>query len=128
MPTPSIAAVSPDARRACAGFSLLEVLASLAIAVILVFTASSALMTVLRGEETAEHLRRGTMLVHTLASRQWTGRIPPEDMEESGAEGWALQVESVSGGTEEEPLEWSVWKASPPARPSLTITVAFRAR
>lgn len=104
------------------GFTLLEVLASLVITVILVFVMSSSLATVMRGEESAEWLRQGTLLVRTLSAQSC--RTGGAFMDVSGQ--WNIRSEDVRVRHDDEEERWRVWELTPQSRSGLVIPVALR--
>lgn len=106
-----------------AGFSLIEVVAAMTIAVILVLTASSALLTALRGEETAEHFRQASLLIPTLAATHWLGLAEPAP---DAFAGWTVAAGSQTDSDADEPVEWRIWDLAPDGRPSLPVRVALR--
>ncbi len=105
------------------GFTFVEVLVALLAATLLVFAASSALITSLRAEETAARLAAGSLLVHTVYTRAC---LNPEDANGPAATDWAVSSDLFETRTEAATNRWRVWMMFPKAQPSLGITLALR--
>jgi prepilin-type N-terminal cleavage/methylation domain-containing protein len=110
-------------RPASQGFTFVEVLVALLAASLLVSAAASALITSLRAEQTAAHLRTGALLVQAVFARNCldageTNGVPDTD--------WAMTSDLFETRTETATNTWRVWVLFPNDRPSLSVTLALR--
>ena len=107
------------------GFSLLEVVVAMAVAVVLVFAVSATLTTVLRGEETAEWLRQGALHIRTIQARFYL-EGGDGGLESGAYEPWAVRFEDVAVPAGEDSEAWRVWELAPDARSGLLVPMALR--
>ncbi|MFH0954348.1 MAG: prepilin-type N-terminal cleavage/methylation domain-containing protein [Verrucomicrobiota bacterium] len=107
------------------GFTFIEVLVALLMASILVSVACSAIITLLRAEQTADRLREGGFLARQVSAETYLGLVTT-GLEVQVDSAWAADSEIVPDDSETEPGLWRVWTLYPKDRPSLRTAVATR--
>ena len=105
------------------GFTFVEVLVALLVAALLVSAASSALITSLAAERTAARMQEATLLVPTIASREY---LQPGETNGALHADWAVNSDVVETKGASATNTWRMWTMSPKDRPLLTMTFALR--
>ncbi len=117
--------ISPAPSNKLGGFTFIEVLAALVIAALLVGATCSALLTTLRAEQLAGHLRTAGLMSQQIIAECYRGQAPTQLMKQAEAE-WTLASNTVFQTVEESNQAWQVWTLSPRDRPSLSIQISLR--
>jgi len=107
------------------GFTFLEVLIAMAVAVLLATITCSSLITVLRSEESARRLRDGSLLVESITSAAYR-QAPDENYLKTTFTDWDIQSELQEEAVKPNRIVWRIWKLHPKERPSLCIELAYR--
>ena len=107
------------------GFTFLEVLIALLVAVILVSVACSSLMTSLKAEQIADWQRDASFLVNQLATETKLS-IESTGVTARAQEGWEIHSDDIEAGSGPHAIMWRVWILYPRERPSLTVTFSSR--
>ncbi len=102
------------------GFTLVEVLAALAVLAVATFVIASALTSVTRSQDLSGRLKYGPLVVRTIGARSWTGAGRTD--EDVRLNGWMGRVEWRKSGSDEIAQRWRIWVFWPAERPSLRIT------
>ena len=109
------------------GFTFLEVLIALAVAAILVTVACTALVTALRAEQGAGHLREAGLLIGSIQAETWLGDGDDTPYPAEAFPNWEITASTEDTLTGDEQIEWEVWTLAPRDRPSLRTSFAMRA-
>ena len=107
------------------GFTFVEVLIALLVAVILVSVACSSLITSLKAEQTSDWQRDASFLVSQLATEARLGVESTGVVAQAGTD-WEINSDDIEAGSGPEAITWRVWILYPRERPSLTVTFASR--
>jgi prepilin-type N-terminal cleavage/methylation domain-containing protein len=107
------------------GFTFVEVLIALLVAVILASVACSSLITSLKAEQVSGWQRDASFLVNRLASETRLGIEPPAVMTQAGSD-WEVHWDDIESGAGTDVITWRVWILYPRERPSMTVTFSSR--
>lgn len=102
---------------AAQGFSLLETLIALTIAVLLVTVAASTLSVTLRAERAMDRLEDGRRLSEEWLA-EWYSTGAASNTLARNAEHWLFTMTEVETGPADDRVRWSVWEIAPRDRPS----------
>lgn len=112
---PALRARSPQR-----AFTLIEVLAALAVVAVATFVVTSALISVARAERLSEQLKYGPLVIRTIVARRWMDLLKKEDRLEMN--GWRVSADLVTETQGDIPLRWRTWTLSPAEYPSLQVS------
>jgi prepilin-type N-terminal cleavage/methylation domain-containing protein len=108
------------------GFTLLETLIALTIAVLLVTVAASTLSVTLGAERALDHVEAARRLSEAwLAERYATGAAT--NAVARHADDWVFTVTEAETGPAENRARWEVWEIAPRDRPSAAWRICLRA-
>jgi prepilin-type N-terminal cleavage/methylation domain-containing protein len=107
------------------GFTFVEVLIALLVAVILVSVACSSLITSLKAEQTSDWQRDAAFLISQLSTEARLGIEPTGVVAQVRAD-WEINSDDIEAGSGLDEITWRVWILYPRERPSLTVTFSQR--
>jgi prepilin-type N-terminal cleavage/methylation domain-containing protein len=105
---------------AIAGFTLIEVLAALAVLAATTFVVTSALIAVARAQHLTHALQHGALVIRTAQSRHVVHDYRPQETET--LDGWTVRQEERFDEDADGKLHWRLWTLAPTDRPSLRIS------
>ena len=106
------------------GFTFTEVLISLMICSLLVGTVCASLIHILRTEKRTTLLQDIPLHLQTLACRTYLNGGPQQNTTVSLPAKWLADSEEYS--FEDEEINWTIWRLSPPDQPSFVSSHAVR--
>ncbi len=108
------------------GFTLLESLIALAVVAMAVTLLARTHVQTLRAEGMGQALEGARVRMETVVSSIMLGQDPRAVLEESLADGWALRMEPVPGGSGS--TVWQAWTIAASNLPAVGLTVHLRVR
>ena len=107
------------------GFTFVEVLIALLVAVILVSVACSSLITSLKAEQTSDWQRDASFLISQLSTEARLGIESTGVVTQVRAD-WEVNSDDIKAGEGPDAIMWRIWILYPRERPSLTVTFCSR--
>ena len=107
------------------GFTFVEVLIALLVAVILVSVACTSLITSLKAEQISDWQRDASFLMNQLVTEARLGIESTGVVTQVSAD-WEITSDDIEVGSEPDVVSWRVWILYPRERPSLTVTFSAR--
>lgn len=109
-----------------AGFTFVEVLVALGLAVLLISVTAATLSTTLRAERALDYREHGHRIAASLQAELYlTGAASNTAAQTS--EHWLLTETRMQNGPATGRVYWSVWEISPRARPASAVRIAMLA-
>jgi len=102
------------------GFTLVEVIAALAVLAVATFVVVSALSSVTRSQDLSGRLKYAPLVIRTIGARSWIKQDWTDG--DVGLNGWLGRAELRKGNPDEIARRWRIWVLWPAERPSLRIT------
>ncbi len=107
------------------GFTLIEVLITLLVAVTMVSVVCVSLITALKAEQAADDLRESVAVLDRVSSEVHLG-LSETGLSGSVCSDWVVRSEYLPASPDVGNVPWRIWFVSPKDRPSTLITAAFR--
>ena len=107
------------------GFTFLEVLIALVIAVVLVGAVCTTLVAALKAEQSAAHLREGALLIPSIQTSNRLGLLDEDEYLAAGFAAWEWSKREEVTGAGESRQTWVRVTASPSDRPSLVVSFSL---